>query len=52
MTEVAADNGGDVAFVALMVGLVLEEDELVGLVIGTVVRRVGHNKIIIRICGG
>lgn len=30
-----------------MVGLILEEDELVGLVIGTVVRRVRHNKIII-----
>lgn len=47
MAEVAADDGRDVAFVALVVGLVLEEDELVGLVIGAVVRRVRHNKIII-----
>lgn len=47
MAEVAADYWGDIAFVALVVGLVLEEDELVALVIGTVVGRVRHNKIII-----
>jgi hypothetical protein len=36
-----------VSFVLLVVGLVLEEDELVGFVIGTVVAEVGHlNKII------
>lgn len=42
MAEVGLHAGGDVALVAFVVGLVLEEDELVALVIGTVVREVGH----------
>ena len=46
MSEVAADTRRDIALVALVIGLVLEEDELVRLVIGTVVGRVRHNKII------
>lgn len=47
MPEVGTDAGRDIAFVPLVVGLVLEEDELVGLVIGGVVGGIGHaNKII------
>lgn len=46
MSHVGSDAGGDIALIAFMIGLILEEDELVGLVIGGVVGRVGHdNKI-------
>jgi hypothetical protein len=37
MPEVGADAGRNVPFVSFVVGLVLEEDELVGFIKGTVV---------------
>ena len=47
MAKVGANTGGDISFVALMVSLILEQDKLVGLVIGAIVGQVGHfNKII------
>lgn len=42
VAEVSADARRCVPLVAFVVGLVLEEDELVSLVIGTVVGPVGH----------
>jgi hypothetical protein len=51
MAHVGADAGRDVAFVAFVVGLVLEKDELVSFVIGTVVGEVGHRiKLIDQLC--
>jgi hypothetical protein len=43
VSEVGADAGGGVAFVALVVGLILKKDELVRLIIGTVVAEVRHS---------
>jgi hypothetical protein len=42
MAKVGLDAGRDIALIALVIGLVLEEDELVALVIGTIVCEVGH----------
>lgn len=42
MPQVSPHNWGHVAFIALVVCLVLEEYEFVGLVIGGVIGRVGH----------
>ena len=47
VAKVGANAGRHISFVALMVSLILEQDKLVGLVIGAIVGQVGHfNKII------
>jgi len=42
VAEVGLHAGGDITLVAFVVGLVLQQDELVALVIGTIVSKVGH----------
>ena len=42
VSEIGAHAGGDISFVAFVVGLVLEEYELIGFIVGTVVGQVAH----------
>lgn len=42
VAEIGADAGRDISLVALVVGLVLEEDEFIGFVVGAVVGQVAH----------
>lgn len=55
VAQISPDMGFGLSFVFLVVGLVLEEEEFEGLVIGAVVGQVGHPQMmnainLIKIC--